>query len=87
LNSGSNFADTKYTDLNSKLVPKAKDKLGKEIKKYEPTDTNKQDAMIVKMIANDYEDYEQAVEILKKLIEIKSNTGKPDSVIVAELKK
>jgi hypothetical protein len=73
--------------LNSKLVPKAKGELGKEIKKYEPTDTNKQDAMIVKMIANDYEDYEQAIEILKKLITIKSNTGKPDSVIVAELKK
>jgi len=42
--------------------------------------------MVAKMIANDYEGCEQATEILKKLIEIKSAT-KPVKATVDELKK
>jgi len=43
-------------------------------------------AMITDNTTADYEDYEQAIEILQKLIEIKPATN-PDATIVAELKK
>jgi len=80
-NTTSNFADTQYNSLNGKLSTKAKALLEVEIKKYEKTDTVKQDEMINKMIATDYEDYDQAIDILKELITIKDAQNKvPDTV-------